>query len=105
MSERRPREPREPDVESPRPRFLARSLDPRQRRVYLAAAVWFALVAFGSTWPGFLPFNRIRPLVLGMPLSLFYLGALAVLSFGVGVALLLWELRQGLIDEPSEPGD
>jgi len=105
MSERDTTRRSEPDVRTSRPRFLSRALTPRQRRVYLAAALWFALVAIGSTWPGFLPFNRIRPLVLGMPLSLFYLGALAVLSFGVGVALLLWELRQGLIDEAPESAD
>ena len=105
MSERRRQEGRLPEEVGRRPRVLSRSLTSRQRRVYLAATLWFLLVAVGSTWPGFLPFNRIRPLVLGMPLSLFYLGALAVLSFGVGVALRLWEMREGLVDESTESGD
>ncbi len=87
-----------------RPRFLSSRLTARQRRVYLAATGWFLLVSLGMTWPGYTLFNRIRPLVLGMPFSLFYLATLVVLSFAVGVALLVWELRNGLIDEPREGG-
>ena len=36
----------------------------------------FILAFVGAvTWPGYLPFNRIRPFVLGLPFSLFWVAA------------------------------
>lgn len=84
-----------------RPRFLSSGLTRRQRRVYLAATAWFLFVAAAVSWPLYTLFNRIRPLLLGMPASLFTLAVLVVGSFVVGVALLRWEIRQGLIEEPE----
>ena len=39
------------------------------------------------TWPGIVPFNRIRPLVLGLPFVLFWI-CLWIVLVGVGFALL-----------------
>lgn len=39
------------------------------------------------TWPGLVPFNRVRPLVLGLPFVLFWICVWIVLV-GVGFALL-----------------
>jgi hypothetical protein len=47
-------------------------------------------------WPGYLPFAKVRPLVLGMPFGLFYYAALLAASFGVLLALYRWEIRRGL---------
>lgn len=88
-----------------KPRFVSRSLEPAHRRVYLAATGWFVLAAVVMTWPGYRLFNHIRPLVLGMPFSLFFLAGISVLSFGVGLALFFWELRHGLIADDDPRGD
>lgn len=40
------------------------------RRRRNATVVFFLLYAVAVTWPGAVPFNRIRPLVLGLPFSL-----------------------------------
>lgn len=40
------------------------------RRVRRVVVVFFLLYTVAVTWPGMVPFNRIRPLVLGLPLSL-----------------------------------
>jgi hypothetical protein len=46
-----------------------------------------ALYAVFLTWPGIVPFNRIQPLVLGLPFVLVWI-VLWVLLLGVGFALL-----------------
>ena len=33
-------------------------------------AVYFTLMLITVTWPGMLPFSRVRPLILGLPFSL-----------------------------------
>ena len=55
-------------------------------RTRWAVASFFLAYAAAVTWPGALPFNRIRPLVLGMPLSMAWVAAWLVLAF---LALLL----------------
>jgi hypothetical protein len=49
--------------------------------------VTLGLYAVLLTWPGLVPFNRIEPLVLGLPFVLFWI-ALWVLLVGVSLALL-----------------
>jgi hypothetical protein len=49
--------------------------------------VLLALYAVALTWPGLVPFNRVRPLVLGLPFVMFWL-VLWILVVGVGLALL-----------------
>ncbi len=35
----------------------------------ILTAVFYAAFVLAVTWPGMIPFNRIRPLVLGLPFS------------------------------------
>lgn len=56
------------------------------RGIRWAAALFFVLYTLAVTWPGALPANRIRPLVLGLPLSMAWVGGWLALSF---VVLLL----------------
>lgn len=46
---------------------------------------YLLLYTVALTWPGMLPFNRVRPFVLGLPFSLFWVA----LWVGGGV-LVLW---------------
>lgn len=89
------------------PRLFSRALTARERLVYGAAAAWFLGVFVAMCWPVYPLFSRVRPMLLGVPLSLFYLATLLVLSFGVAVGLFLWELRRGALDgeEGIVPGD
>ncbi len=58
------------------------------------AAILFFLVAFAALiWPIYPLFGHERPLVLGMPLSLFYVASWLVASFLVLLALYLHEER------------
>ena len=56
-------------------------------RARALTVAFFALYAVAVTWPGFVPFNRIRPLVLGLPFSMAW-----VTLWIVGGALVLWML-------------
>lgn len=57
------------------------------RTARIVAVVYFAAFAVAVTWPGMIPFNRIFPLVLGLPFSLFWI-ALWV----TGAVFVLWLL-------------
>ena len=83
------------------PRFFSSALSSRERLVYGAATAWFLAVFVGMSWPVYTIFSRIRPMALGMPLSLLYLAALLVASFLVALGLLVWELRSGALDDPG----
>lgn len=63
-------------------------------RTRWAVAVFFLAYAAAVTWPGALPLNRIRPLILGMPLSMVWVAAWLVLSFGVLLVLDWMETRE-----------
>jgi hypothetical protein len=52
------------------------------RRLVIVAFILYSLVL---TWPGVLPFNRIRPFVLGLPFNFFWV----VLWVVIG-GLALW---------------
>lgn len=56
------------------------------------AALFFLLFVVAVTWPGMVPFNRIRPLVLGLPFSMVWIALWVCLSFFV---LLLVDLVEG----------
>ena len=86
-----------------RPRIFSSRLTVRQRRVYRAAVAYFLFVAAAMMWPVYPLFSHVRPFLLGMPLALFYLAFLVILSFLVAVLLYRWELRHGLIGEEAEP--
>jgi hypothetical protein len=51
------------------------------------AALFFLAFAVGVTWPGVTPFNRVHPLVLGLPFNMAW-----VAFWIVGGALVLWGL-------------
>ncbi len=44
----------------------------KQRVVPALAIIYFLAMLVAVTYPGYVPFNRIRPFVLGMPFSLFW---------------------------------
>lgn len=80
------------------PRFFPSDLDPRERRVYRWLTLFFCLVFVALSWPVYSLFGGIRPLILGMPLSLAYIVGVLVVSFLVLLGLYLWEDRRGTLD-------
>lgn len=62
------------------------------------AVAFFVLYALAVTWPGMIPFNRIRPFVLGLPFSLFWAALWIVLGLLVFV-LLEWRRAPGSDEE------
>jgi len=50
------------------------------RRLVVA---FFLLFLLAVTWPGMLPFNRIEPLVLGLPFSMAWIAFWVLLAAGV----------------------
>ena len=87
------------------PRFFPSDLSDRERRIYGALTVFFFLVLLALTWPVYTLFSGIRPLVLGMPFSLFYIVVVLVVSFLVLLGLYLWEDRRGHLDDDPPGGD
>ncbi|MEZ5331137.1 MAG: hypothetical protein R2991_03580 [Thermoanaerobaculia bacterium] len=73
----------------PEPRSRGRLAD----RLVVA---WFVFAFLALIWPVCLPAARVRPLVLGVPFSLFWIAALLAASF---VVLLVYELRRGGDDD------
>ena len=63
----------------------------RKRLIPGLAIVYFIAMLVAVTYPGYVPFNQIRPFVFGMPFSLFWqvlwvTGAILVLTL-----VYLWE--------------
>ncbi len=57
---------------------------------------WFCVAAFVAVlWPVYSWFSDIYPMVLGMPMSLFYLVIVIATVFSVMLGLFLWEDRNG----------
>lgn len=77
-----------------RPRIVPSHLTPGERRVYVGVAVFFVALFFALIWPVYPLFSGLRPLVLGVPLSLAYVVALLLLGFGVLLGLFVWEGRR-----------
>lgn len=70
--------------------------------MYGAVTLYFFAVAAAMMWPIYPRFAGVRPMILGMPLSLAYLGGLLVLSFAVALGLFVWEARRGVFDDERE---
>jgi len=83
-------------------RIFPSRLSPRERVIYRGLVVFFLVVAAGTIWPIYKLFSGARPLILGLPLSLFYVTSLVVLSFCVLLALYRWEARTGRLDPEAE---
>ena len=81
-------------------RLLSRRLDPRLRRLYRSLILFYVLLTLALIWPVATLFSRVRPIVLGMPFSLFCIAALIVTSFSVLLALFIWEGRTGKSCDP-----
>ena len=71
------------------------------RRVYGVVLIYFCVVLVAMLWPIYPLFSGARPLIAGLPLSLFYLTVLLIVSFAVLVSLYLWESRHGRLDPES----
>ncbi len=81
-----------------KPRVFSSALSGRDRLVYGAVTLVF-VGAFATTmWPLFTLLNRIRPLVLGIPFSLFALIVLVLICFGSMLALFRWEDARGRLE-------
>lgn len=87
------------------PRFFPSELSGRERRVYGGLTLLFVLVLLALTWPVYTLFSGIRPLVLGMPFSLFYIVVVLVVSFLLLLGLYLWEDRRDCLDDDRPGGD
>jgi hypothetical protein len=62
---------------------------------------FFVLFLVAVTWPGYLPFNRITPSVLGLPLSFAWPAIWVVLGFLVLVLLDRSESRRSGPEDQS----
>lgn len=83
-------------------RVFSSRLANRDRRIYGAVAVYFGVVFAAMLWPIYPLFSRARPILFGLPFSLFYLAVLLLLSFAVLGGLYLWEARRGRLDPGHE---
>lgn len=54
-----------------------------RRLVPWGAAGFFLLFTVAMTWPGLIPFNRVEPMVLGLPFTMAWIALWVVLSFVV----------------------
>lgn len=55
------------------------------RTTRVLAAGFFVVFLVAVTWPGMIPFNRARPLVLGLPFSMAWVAFWVILA-----CLVLW---------------
>lgn len=81
-------------------RIFGSHLAPSAKRVYRAVVVFYLVAGVACIWPLYGLFAGARPLVFGLPLSLFWLVGLLLASFVVQLLLFRWESRRGTIDPP-----
>lgn len=87
-------------------RLFPSDLDGRRRRVYRAVLAFYLAATAGLVWPVYAAFGGIRPAVLGIPFSLFYVIVWVVASFLVLLGLYLWEGRlEGAGEDPGAAAD
>lgn len=72
------------------------------RRIRRVVVVFFLLYTVAVTWPGMVPFNRIRPLVLGLPLSLVW-PALWIVAGCALLFLLEWAWERAAAERGGPP--
>lgn len=82
-------------------RLFPSHLTRRQRRVYRGVLVFYLAATVGLMWPVYAQFAGIRPLVLGMPLSLAYVVGWVVASFLVLLGVYAWEGRRETSARPE----
>jgi len=76
-------------------RIFSTALNKMERRVYSTVTIIVIGTFLATMWPIYPLFSRIRPFVLGMPTSLFYLLVLVFLVFFSLLALYRWEDKRG----------
>ncbi len=79
-------------------RIFSSELDAKERRIYGVVTLVLVGTFFALQWPIYAWFSRIRPFVLGMPFSLFYILLLLLLCFFSLLALYLWEDSRGKLE-------
>ena len=84
-------------------RLFSSRLGRRERWVYGGVLVYFLAIFAAMLWPVYSFFGRARPLIGGLPLSLFFLAVLLIASFAVLLGLYWWESRSGRLDSDSAP--
>ena len=77
----------------------------RVKWVRRGAVLFFMLFAVAVTWPGMVPFNRIDPLILGLPFSMAWIASWVLLSFLFLVLVDYVETTQGARPEMEEEGE
>lgn len=78
----------------------------RTRLVPALAIAFYLAMAVAVTYPGYVPFNRIRPFVLGLPFSLFWQVLWISSAVFVLAGVYLWESRRrgaGRADKETPP--
>ena len=80
------------------PRIFSSALSATERRIYGAVTLIFVGAFLATMWPIALLFSRIRPLVLGIPFSLFALVLLVFVCFLSLLALYKWEDERGKLE-------
>ena len=63
----------------------------RARLVPALGVAYFLAMAFFLTYPGYVPFDKIRPFVLGLPFSLFWQALWICGAVFVLAAVFFWE--------------
>lgn len=66
-----------------------------------STAAFFVLYSLAVTWPGAVPFNRVDPRFLGMPLSMTWTASWLVLAF---VVLLVLDRHETAEEDRRESG-
>ena len=66
----------------------------RIRLIPTLAVCFYLAMVFFVTYPGYVPFNHIRPFVLGLPFSLFWQVLWITSSIFVLTGVFVWEKRR-----------
>ncbi|NIN73410.1 MAG: hypothetical protein GTO46_16095 [Gemmatimonadetes bacterium] len=66
------------------------------------AVLFYLAMVFFVTYPGYVPFNQIRPFVFGLPFSLFWQVLWITSSIFVLTGVFLWERRHAERSAPSD---
>jgi hypothetical protein len=73
-----------------------------KKLVPISAILFYLAMTFFVTYPGYVPFNRIEPFVLGLPFSLFWQVLWIVGSGFVLAGVFVWEKQRRAGDSAGE---
>lgn len=60
-------------------------------------AIYMGIFLIAMTWPGFMLFNRVTPLIFGLPFNLFCIALFIIIA--MAVLFLLYRSEQACVDE------